>query len=38
MMIRLLVLAALVVFASPVFAQRDRDTYNPNSQTFEVSG
>ena len=38
MMIRLLLLAALVMFASPVFAQRDRDTYNPNSQTFEVSG
>ena len=38
MMIRLLVIAAFVLFASPVFAQRDRDTYNPNSQAFEVSG
>src|ERR1051326_9449044 len=38
MIIRLLVVATLALCVPPVLAQRDRDTYNPNSQTFEVSG
>ena len=37
-MVRVLVVAAFVSFVPPVLAQRDRDTYNPNSQVFEVSG
>ena len=36
--VRLLVVVAFVLFVPPVLAQRDRDTYNPNSQVFEVSG
>lgn len=38
MIIRLLIFATFGVFVSSALAQRDRDTYNPNSQTFEVSG
>jgi Flp pilus assembly protein TadD len=38
MKLRLLIVAALVLFVPPVLGQRDRDTYNPNSQAFEVSG
>ena len=38
LMVRLLVVVAFVLFVPPVLAQRDRDTYNPNSQVFEVSG
>lgn len=38
MMIRLLIIVVFVVWAPSVLAQRDRDTYSPNSQTFEVSG
>ena len=38
MMIRLLIIVVSVVWAPSVLAQRDRDTYSPNSQTFEVSG
>jgi len=37
---RLLSALALAVMLAPVsvYAQRDRDTYNPNNQTFEISG
>ena len=38
MMVRLLIIVVFVVWAPSVLAQRDRDTYSPNSQTFEVSG
>lgn len=34
----LLVFVELLLIANSVFAQRDRDTYNPNNQVFEVSG
>lgn len=36
--LRLLVVASFALFVPPALAQRDRDTYNPNSQAFEVSG
>jgi Flp pilus assembly protein TadD len=37
--VRLLVVVTLgLCAAAPVLAQRDRDTYSPNSQAFEVSG
>jgi len=36
--VRLLVLVVFAVMVQPVVAQRDRDTYTPNSQAFEVSG
>ena len=35
---RLLPIAVLLLMTSPVLAQRERDTYTGNSQTFEVSG
>lgn len=35
---RLLVLPAILFVAVSVTAQRDRDTYNPGNQSFEVSG
>ncbi len=35
---RLLVLPTLLFAAVSVTAQRDRDTYNPSNQSFEVSG
>src|SRR5262245_38456013 len=35
---RLLPIVVLLLMASPLFAQRDRDTYTNNSNTFEVSG
>jgi tetratricopeptide (TPR) repeat protein len=35
---RVLVMAMLLSVALPVFAQRDRDTYNPSNQVFEVAG
>jgi len=35
---RLLLIALFVLVVPSVFAQRDRDTYTVNSQTFEVSG
>ena len=38
MKLRLLIFAALVLFVPPALAQRERDTYSPNSQAFEVSG
>jgi Flp pilus assembly protein TadD len=38
MMLRLLIVAALAFLVPPVFAQRERDTYSPNSQAFEVTG
>jgi tetratricopeptide (TPR) repeat protein len=38
MMIRLLAVAAFALLVPSALAQRDRDTYNPNSQVFEVSG
>jgi Flp pilus assembly protein TadD len=38
MMLRLLIVAAFAFLVSPVFAQRERDTYSPNSQAFEVNG
>jgi tetratricopeptide (TPR) repeat protein len=37
-MSRALVVTSLLLIASSVYAQRDRDTYNPNNQGFEVSG
>ena len=37
-MLRLLVVVSFVWFVPSVLAQRDRDTYTPNSQAFEVSG
>jgi tetratricopeptide (TPR) repeat protein len=30
--------ALVLLLAAPAFSQRDRDTYNPNNQAFEVSG
>ena len=36
--VRLLIVVAFALFVPPVLAQRDRDTYSPNSQAFEVSG
>jgi tetratricopeptide (TPR) repeat protein len=30
--------ALLLLLGAPAMGQRDRDTYNPNNQTFEVSG
>jgi Tfp pilus assembly protein PilF len=38
LMVRLLVVAVFALLVRPVLAQRDRDTYTPNSQSFEVSG
>lgn len=38
MILRLLLLAAFAFLVPPVLAQRERDTYSPNSQAFEVSG
>lgn len=35
---RLLALSTLLLLAVSVSAQRDRDTYNPGNQSFEVSG
>ena len=35
---RLLLYSAVVLAATSVYAQRDRDTYNPGNQSFEVSG
>jgi len=35
---RLLILPAFLLLAGSVSAQRDRDTYNPGNQSFEVSG
>jgi tetratricopeptide (TPR) repeat protein len=35
---RLLVLITVTLTAAYSFAQRDRDTYNPGNQSFEVSG
>lgn len=35
---RLLPIAVLLFMTSPLLAQRERDTYTGNSQTFEVSG
>src|SRR5215468_3709067 len=38
-MLRLcLTVAVLVLLPATLVAQRDRDTYNPSNQTFEVSG
>lgn len=38
LMLRLLIVATFVLFSQTALAQRDRDTYIPNSQSFEVSG
>src|SRR5690349_25150494 len=38
MKIRLLVVVMLLLLVPSALAQRDRDTYSPNSQSFEVSG
>jgi Flp pilus assembly protein TadD len=38
MMLRLLIVAAFLFVVSPASAQRERDTYSPNTQAFEVSG
>lgn len=38
MMLRLLLVAAFLFVVSPALAQRERDTYSPNTQAFEVSG
>src|SRR5260370_15104824 len=35
---RWLILLSVLVVPTIVSAQRDRDTYNPNNQAFEVSG
>jgi len=35
---RLTILSVLLLIAAPASAQRDRDTYNPSNQSFEVSG
>lgn len=35
---QLWLIPALLLFVSPALAQRERDTYTGNSQTFEVSG
>jgi tetratricopeptide (TPR) repeat protein len=35
---RLLTLPLLLLVVTSAFAQRDRDTYNPGNQSFEVSG
>ena len=35
---RLLILPAMLFVVVSVTAQRDRDTYNPGNQSFEVSG
>jgi len=35
---RLGVFSLVMLLAASVYAQRDRDTYNPGNQTFEVSG
>lgn len=35
---RLLIYSVLILGTTRVFAQRDRDTYNPGNQSFEVSG
>jgi len=37
-MSHLFIVVALLLIASSVSAQRDRDTYNPSNQGFEVSG
>ena len=38
MMLRLLIVAAFLFLVPPALAQRERDTYSPNTQGFEVSG
>jgi tetratricopeptide (TPR) repeat protein len=38
MMLRLLIVAAFALLVPSVLAQRERDTYSPNSQAFEVNG
>jgi Flp pilus assembly protein TadD len=38
LVLRLLMVAAFALLVPPVLAQRERDTYSPNSQAFEVSG
>jgi Flp pilus assembly protein TadD len=38
MMLRLLIVAAFALLVPPALAQRERDTYSPNSQAFEVNG
>ena len=38
MMLRLLIVAAFIFLVPPALAQRERDTYSPNTQAFEVSG
>jgi tetratricopeptide (TPR) repeat protein len=38
MMLRLFIVAAFAFLVPPTFAQRERDTYSPNSQAFEVNG
>lgn len=35
---RLLIYSVLILGTTRVYAQRDRDTYNPGNQSFEVSG
>src|SRR5881392_1013411 len=38
LLFRLLLYYAVLLPATSVYAQRDRDTYNPGNQSFEVSG
>src|SRR5688572_26834735 len=38
MMLRLLLVAAFIFLVPPALAQRERDTYSPNTQGFEVGG
>lgn len=38
MMLRLFIVVAFALVVPPALAQRERDTYSPNSQAFEVNG
>lgn len=38
MMLRLLIVVAFGLLVPPALAQRERDTYSPNTQAFEVNG
>ena len=38
MMLRLFIVVAFGLLVPPALAQRERDTYSPNTQAFEVNG
>ena len=38
LLIRVMLCSVVMLAATSVYAQRDRDTYNPGNQSFEVSG